>query len=61
MCLLCIRLADAFEPDWPDMNPGAARGAAAPRPVLFCADAASASQPPDARTVTTRLEARNKS
>jgi hypothetical protein len=60
MCLLCIRLAGAFEPDWPDMKPATARREAAPRPVLSCADAASASQPPDARTVTKLLEARNK-
>ena len=37
MCLLCIRLGNAFEPDWPDMK--AAK--TTERRVLFHADAVS--------------------
>jgi hypothetical protein len=61
MCLLCIRLAGAYEPDWPDMNPTAGRGAGAPRPVLFCADTAIPTQAPDASAVFKPPEARSKS
>jgi hypothetical protein len=61
MCLLCIRLAGAFEPDWPNMTPSAARGAPETRPVLFCTDAAIASPAPEARAVSEPREARERS
>jgi hypothetical protein len=61
MCLLCIRMAGAFEPEWPDMNPAAGRGAATPRSALFYADPVSASPAPGARAATEPPEARSKS
>jgi hypothetical protein len=61
MCLACMKLANAFEPDWPDMGPAAARGTAERRLLLFCADAEIASPAPDARAVSEPREAMERS
>jgi hypothetical protein len=62
MCLQCIRLAGAFEPDWPDMNPSTvSRGSARLRPALFCADGAVTSLIPDGPAETNPSEARERS
>jgi hypothetical protein len=56
-----MKLANAFEPDWPDMGPAAARGTAERRLLLFCADAEIASPAPDARAVSEPREAMERS